>query len=94
MYRRWRKYLHIRILKSFARMQEEFPLNKLVLFDIDGERQKPIGQYGEIMFKERYPELISLIQQILPKLIKTWTLSSCRCVQADFTCVKKMNTFH
>ena len=23
-------------LKSFARMQEEFPLNKLVLFDIDG----------------------------------------------------------
>ena len=24
-------------LKSFARMQEEFPLNKLVLFDIDGE---------------------------------------------------------
>ncbi|MFZ2709359.1 MAG: 6-phospho-alpha-glucosidase, partial [Agathobacter rectalis] len=32
-------------LKSFARMQEEFPLNKLVLFDIDGERQKPIGQY-------------------------------------------------
>ena len=38
-------------------MQEEFPLNKLVLFDIDGERQKPIGQYGEIMFKERYPEL-------------------------------------
>ena len=28
-------------LKSFARMQEEFPLNKLVLFDIDGERQKP-----------------------------------------------------
>ena len=38
-------------------MQEEFPLNKLVLFDIDGEIQKPIGQYGEIMFKERYPEL-------------------------------------
>lgn len=44
-------------LKSFARMQEEFPLNKLVLFDIDGERQKPIGQYGDIMFAERYPEL-------------------------------------
>ena len=38
-------------------MQEEFPLNKLVLFDIDGERQKPIGQYGDIMFSERYPEL-------------------------------------
>ena len=44
-------------LKSFARMQGEFPLNKLVLFDIDGERQKPIGQYGDIMFSERYPEL-------------------------------------
>ena len=38
-------------------MQKEFPLNKLVLFDIDAERQKPIGQYGDIMFAERYPEL-------------------------------------
>lgn len=44
-------------LKSFVRLQKEFPLKKLVLFDIDAERQNPIGQYGEILFRERFPEL-------------------------------------
>jgi len=44
-------------LKSFVRLKEEFPLKKLVLFDIDAERQNPIGQYGEILFRERFPEL-------------------------------------
>lgn len=44
-------------LKSFYNLKEQFPLNKLVLFDIDEERQTPIGQYGEIFFKEKYPEL-------------------------------------
>lgn len=44
-------------LKSFVRMQGEFPIQKLVLFDIDKERQEPIGKYGDIMFSERYPEL-------------------------------------
>lgn len=43
-------------LKSFCRCQERFPINKLVLFDIDAERQEPIGQFGEILFKENYPE--------------------------------------
>ncbi len=44
-------------LKSFVRLREEFPLNKLVLFDIDPDRQEPIGKYGEILFRERFPEL-------------------------------------
>ncbi|HIU05170.1 MAG TPA: 6-phospho-alpha-glucosidase [Candidatus Coprousia avicola] len=44
-------------LKSFVRLRDEFPLRRLVLFDIDGERQEPIGKYGEILFKERFPEL-------------------------------------
>ena len=44
-------------LKSFVRLKEEFPLSKLVLFDIDAKRQEPIGKYGEIMFAERYPDL-------------------------------------
>ena len=44
-------------LKSFVRLREEFPLNKLVLFDIDPKRQEPIGKYGEILFGERFPEL-------------------------------------
>lgn len=43
-------------LKSFCRMKNEFPLAKLVLFDIDATRQQPIGEYGKILFKELYPE--------------------------------------
>ena len=27
------------------------------MFDIDAKRQEPIGKYGEILFKERFPEL-------------------------------------
>lgn len=75
-------------------MQEEFPLNKLVLFDIDGERQKPIGQYGDIMFAERYPELDFLTQQIQRKLTRIWISSLCRCVPVDFICVRRMSIFH
>lgn len=44
-------------LKSFCRLKEEFPLNKLVLFDIDAERQEPIGKFGKILMKEKYPEV-------------------------------------
>lgn len=84
MYRRRRKHIYTWILKSFARMQEEFPLNKLVLFDIDGERQKPIGQYGDIMFSERYPELDFPTQQIQQRHIRIWTSFSCRCVLVVF----------
>ncbi|WP_028984108.1 6-phospho-alpha-glucosidase [Sporolactobacillus terrae] len=43
-------------LKSFCRMKEEFPINKLVLFDINAERQKTIGEFGKILFEELYPE--------------------------------------
>ena len=44
-------------LKSFVRLQNEFPMEKLVLFDIDAERQQPIGEFGKILFSERFPEL-------------------------------------
>lgn len=44
-------------LKSFVNLRAEFPLKKLVLFDIDKERQDKIGKYGEILFRERFPEL-------------------------------------
>ena len=43
-------------LKSFCRYKEQFPLNRLVLFDIDADRQEPIGEYGKILFSELYPE--------------------------------------
>ena len=44
-------------LKSFVRMKDEFCLKKLVLFDIDADRQRPIGEFGKILFRERFPEL-------------------------------------
>ena len=44
-------------LKSFCRLKDEFPLNKLVLFDIDAQRQEPVGEFGKILMKERYPEV-------------------------------------
>ena len=44
-------------LKSFVKLKEEFPIKKLVLYDIKATRQEPIGKYGEILFRERFPEL-------------------------------------
>lgn len=44
-------------LKSFVRLREKFPIKKLVLFDIDKERQELVGKFGEILYKEHFPEL-------------------------------------
>lgn len=44
-------------LKSFCRYKDKFPISKLVLFDIDAERQEPIGEFGKILFRELYPEV-------------------------------------
>lgn len=44
-------------LKSFCRYKDKFPINKLVLFDIDAKRQEPIGEFGKILFGELYPEV-------------------------------------
>ncbi len=45
------------ILKALTRHKEKFQLNKVVLYDIDEERQKIIGEFGIILFKEEYPEV-------------------------------------
>lgn len=44
-------------LKSFCRYKDKFPISKLVLFDIDAERQEPIGEFGKILFRDLYPEV-------------------------------------
>lgn len=44
-------------LKSFVKMRDKFPIGKLVLFDIDAKRQDVVGQFGDILFKEYFPEL-------------------------------------
>lgn len=50
-------------LKSFVRLKEEFPIKKLVLFDIDGDRQRPICG------TKRIDILSSSIHQHLYKII-------------------------
>lgn len=44
-------------LKSFVRMKDKFPIRKLVLFDVDKDRQDLVGQFGDILYRERFPEL-------------------------------------
>lgn len=44
------------ILKAICKRKEDFPLAKIVLYDVDEKRQEPIGQFGEILFREDYPE--------------------------------------
>lgn len=45
------------MMELLCMMQKDFPLKKLVLYDIDKNRQEIVGKFGEVMFKEYYPEL-------------------------------------
>lgn len=45
------------MLEMLCLVQKEFPLRKIVLYDIDEARQKHIGEFGKILCKEYYPDL-------------------------------------
>ena len=45
------------LLAMLADQKERFPLKKIVLYDIETERQEVMGKYGEILMREYYPEL-------------------------------------
>lgn len=45
------------MMEMLTLVKDKFPLKKIVLYDIDEERQKHIGEYGKILFQEYYPEL-------------------------------------
>jgi len=45
------------LLTSLCKLKEKFPINRLILFDIDKERQETIGNYAKVLFNEKYPEL-------------------------------------
>ncbi|SHK05337.1 maltose-6'-phosphate glucosidase [Clostridium amylolyticum] len=45
------------LLQTLCKLKERFPVNKLVLFDINEERQSVIGEFAKVLFKEEYPEL-------------------------------------
>lgn len=45
------------LLQTLCKLKDRFPLNKLVLFDINEERQAVIGEFAKVLFREEYPEL-------------------------------------
>ncbi len=45
------------LLKGICARKAYFPINRLVMFDIDHNRQRIIGEFARILFKEEYPEL-------------------------------------
>lgn len=45
------------ILKAMTTHLDQFALNRVVLYDVDGERQHVIGEFAKILFKEEAPEV-------------------------------------
>lgn len=45
------------LLKGICARQDTFPINRLVMLDVDEERQKTIGEFAKILFNEEYPEI-------------------------------------
>lgn len=49
------------MLAMLCNQKERFPLKKVVLYDIEKERQELVGAYAKILFQEYYPELEEVI---------------------------------
>src|SRR5690625_2332946 len=45
------------LLKGMCDRKDTIPINKLVMYDIDAERQEIIGEFAKVLFKEEYPEI-------------------------------------
>ncbi len=45
------------MMELLCMLQKSFPLKKVVLYDVDEDRQKIVGDYGHIMFQEYYEGL-------------------------------------
>lgn len=45
------------LLHSIAKHKEQFPVEELVLYDNNEERQEVIGEFAKILYNEKYPEL-------------------------------------
>ncbi|MBO4918655.1 MAG: 6-phospho-alpha-glucosidase [Erysipelotrichaceae bacterium] len=54
------------ILKMLVSEKERFPLHRLTLYDNEPERLEKVFQYGQILFKEYYPEC-EIIQTLDPE---------------------------
>lgn len=45
------------IVKSITKYKKSLNLKELVLYDIDTKRQRPIGEFGKLLFKELCPDV-------------------------------------
>lgn len=45
------------LLKGICARQETFPIEKLIMYDVNEERQQVIGEFAKTLFREDYPEL-------------------------------------
>ena len=45
------------MMELLCMMQKDFPLKKVVLYDVLPEKQEIVGKFGEVMFRDYYPEL-------------------------------------
>jgi len=46
------------LIMSLVKEKENFPLNKLTLYDKDAERQEQVGKAAKVILKEQYPEIL------------------------------------
>lgn len=49
------------MMATLVRYKEKFPIGRFVLYDIDQKRQEIMAQYGQILFREYYPEMDEFI---------------------------------
>ena len=45
------------LLKALISYKDRFRIKKLVMFDINEERQKIVGEFAKVLFREEYPEM-------------------------------------
>ncbi|WP_077298491.1 6-phospho-alpha-glucosidase [Virgibacillus pantothenticus] len=45
------------LLKGMCSRKDTFPIKRLVMYDIDANRQQKIGEFAKILLKEEYPEV-------------------------------------
>lgn len=49
------------ILGMICNNESRFPLKKIVLYDIEAERQEKVGKYAELLFKEYYSQPVEVV---------------------------------
>ena len=81
------------ILNAFIRHMDTLPVTELVLYDINEERQAPIGEYAQLLFRLHAPKVKVIYTRTKTLLMTPWILSWFRSVQADITCGKRMKRF-